>query len=491
MAAELGETADVGTSSKNAWTVVTLACLGQFMVVLDVSIVNVALPAIRANLGFDATGLQWVVNAYALTFAGLLLLGGRAADIYGRKKIFLSGVGMFTVASLLGGLATTATLLVVARAAQGVGAAVLAPTTLTILTTTFSAGPARTKAIAGWSAVGAAGGAVGAVLGGVLTDYLSWRWILLINVPIGIGIVAAAIPAIKESHAKSHQDERPDESENKQVAGRGTSGQVGHRVDTRRLDVLGAILATGGITAVAYGTVRTHAHGWISPQTLVPLILGVVTLVVFFFVEARVTNPLVPLRLLRDRSVAAGNLLMLLMGIAFFTMWYFLSLHMQGDLGYSALRAGLAFVPHTTVLIVGSRVSARLLHRLGSRPLIISGALIAAAGFVWQAQMAPGYVTGVLLPGVVMCSGASLTFTPIVMITTSGGGHAEAGLVSGLLTTARQLGGSLGLAGLATVAAAAPTPVEGYGTVFLVGAAVLVASALATMVALPRPSHRR
>ncbi|GLW09043.1 MFS transporter [Microtetraspora sp. NBRC 13810] len=460
-AAEQSRTRPPLTEHRAHLLIVVLACLGQFMVVLDVSIVNVALPSISQDLGFTQATLQWVVSAYALTFAGLLLLGGRIADLYGHKRIFIAGVVLFTGASLLGGLASTPGLLIAARAVQGVGAAVLAPATLTILTTTFTEGPRRAKAIASWSAVGAVGGAVGGLLGGLLTEQLSWRWILLINVPVGIALVAAAAAFLTES-ARSH--------------GRRGAG----------LDVAGTLLVTGGISTLAYGTVQSPGHGWDSPQALIPIALGVVALAAFVLVEARVSRaPLVPLRLFRSRAVSGGNLVMALMGAASIAMWYFLSLHMQENLGYSPVQTGLAFIPHTLTLIVGARLCTRLIPLVGERRLIGIGSLVAAAGFVWQGRMDPGYVPGVLLPGLLMCLGMALNFTPVALLTTSGARDGEAGLLSGLLNTARQVGGSLGLAALATVAAAGATTSDGYGMAFTASAGLMVV-AFAAVFLLPR-----
>ncbi|WP_214106297.1 DHA2 family efflux MFS transporter permease subunit [Acrocarpospora catenulata] len=462
MTAQLSPSPSVAPPSgldRRSVAILVLACVGQFMVVLDVSIVNVALPAMREELGFTETGLQWVVNGYALAFAGLLLLGGRAADIYGQKRVFVAGVALFSLASLLGGVATNPALLIAARAVQGLGAAVLAPTTLTILTTTFTEGPARTKAIASWTAVGAAGGAAGGILGGLLTEYLSWRWILLINVPIGVAIVITAILVVGPDHPER----------------------------AHRLDVLGAILVTAGITAVAYGTVQTHEHGWLAPQTLIPLAVDTVLLAVFLLVEARTRRPLVPLALLRERSVAGSSLVMFLMGSIFFAMWYFLSLHMQGDLNYTPLQAGMGFLPHALTLIVSSRIAPALLRRMGNRTLIVTGALIGMAGLIWQAQMASGYVLGILLPGLFMCLGVGISFTPIALIGTAGIDRSDSGLVSGLLTASRQVGGSLGLAVLATVAISRPTPTQGYSVAFLIGAGLMVVTIAVVAIVLPRP----
>ncbi|WP_081898268.1 MFS transporter [Herbidospora cretacea] len=449
---------------RTAIAVIVLACLGQFMVVLDVSIVNVALPAMRAELGFTETGLQWVVNAYALTFAGLMLLGGRAADLFGRKRVFLTGVSVFALASLLGGLASDPGLLIAARVLQGVGAAVLAPTTLTILTTTFSEGPRRTAAISAWNAVGAAGGAAGGILGGTLTELLSWRWTLLINVPIGLAIVVTGLRVIAR--------DRPEGS--------------------ARLDLPGAALVTGALTAIAYGTVETHEHGWGSPVALVPLALGVLGLGVFVLVERKTTSPLVPLSLLTRRTVAGTTIIQVLSGAIFFAMWYFLSIHMQGDLGYTPMTAGLAFLPHALTLIATGRLAPLLLRRMTPRTLLIGATVVGIAGMLLQSAVLDGYVLGILVPGVLMCAGAGMAFTPLVVLATNGVQRSESGLVSGILGASRQVGGSLGLAALATVAATMGTPEAGYGAVFLIGAVLMAVSIVVALVVLPsRAATRR
>lgn len=452
----------------SAWVVVAIACAGQFMVVLDVSVVNVALPSIRANLGFDPVGLQWVVNAYALTFAGFLLLGGRIADLYGRKRIFLLGLALFSVSSLVGGLASTPDMLIAARAVQGLGAAVLAPATLTILTTTFSDSAQRARALGTWTAVGAAGGATGGLIGGVLTSYLSWRWILLINVPIGVVVVLLAVGFLTESH-----------------------GEQG-----RRLDLPGAVLATVGFAAIAYAIVRTQTLGWSSAQTLVPLVAGILALAAFVAVEAWIAAaPLMPLRLFRSRAVSVGNVVMLLVGASFITMWYFLSLYMQNVLHYSAIQAGAGFVPHTLTIIASSRLAPLLLPRFGARAVVVVSAVIGATGFFWQSQITPtsDYVSGLLGPGILMCAGVGLLMTPVATTVTSGAGQADAGLMSGLLNAARQIGGALGLAVLATIAGkGAQTEVAisaGYSRAFLTSAAILVVI-VAVALALPAKPGR-
>jgi len=450
------------------WLILTLVCIAQFMVVLDVSIVNIALPAMDAELGLGPEGLQWVVNGYVITSAGFLLLGGRAADLYGRRRVFIAGMALFTLASLVGGAATTGGMLVAARVVQGLGAAIVSPATLTILTTSFAEGPYRTKAISTWGAIGAVGGAAGGIIGGLLTEALSWRWILLINVPIGIVAIGIALRHLAES--------------------RDGAG--------RRLDVAGAVTVTLGLMALEYGLIHTHDAGWGAPQALVPMAAGALLLAVFVVVQARfASDPLVPLRAFRARSVSGTTVVQLLIGSAGFAMWYFLSLYLQQALHYSPLQAGFALLPHCLAIVVASKTTPRLVARTGPRPLIALGALMAAAGFLWQAQITAdsGYVTGVLLPGLLLTGGMGLGFPPLAMAATSGVPSSEQGLVSGLLNCARQFGGSLGLAGLVTLAAAhtltlttAGTPevealAAGYARAFLVSAVLMVAATIATL----------
>ncbi|MCW7990737.1 MFS transporter [Streptomyces platensis subsp. clarensis] len=450
-----------------AWLVMLLVCSGQFLVILDVSVVNVALPAMRTGLGLSELGLQWIVNAYVITFAGFMLLGGRAADLFGRKRIFVLGLALFTVASLGGGLAQEPWQLIAARTVQGIGAAVLSPATLTILTTSFPAGPARTRAIATWTAVGAGGGAVGGLVGGTLTEFLSWRWVLLINVPVGALVLGGAVLWLTES---------------RQGAG-------------RRLDVPGALLVTAGLGLVAYGIVQTETDGWASLSALLPLAAGLVVVSAFLAVEARAKAPLMPLGLFRLRSVSSANGAMVLAGAAMFSMWYFLSLYVQNVLGYRPLEAGLSFIPHSLSIVLGSKIAPRLMNRLGAKPLAIAGAVMSACGMVWQGTMdVDGTYLGTILgPGILMALGAGLTATPIASIATSGADPADQGLVSGLMNTSRQMGGALGLSVLSTVAAARieagdglKALADGYGLAFQVGSVVLLGSILLMLVALPQ-----
>jgi EmrB/QacA subfamily drug resistance transporter len=407
-----------------------VACVAQFMVVLDVSIVNVALPSIGRDLHYSPTGLQWVVNAYVLTFAGFLLLGGRAADLFGRRRVYLFGLGLFTVASLVGGLAQNAAWLTTARAVQGIGGAFLSPATLTIIVTTFS-GVRLVKALGLWSAVAGAGGAAGVILGGVLTSELSWRWVLFVNLPIGLAATAAALIYLTEAKRTARDESAP------------------------RLDIGGAITVTAGLGALIYAIVGTDTHAWGSTYTLSILGVAVVLLGAFIFIELKVAHtPLVPFRLFRSRAVSGSNLVMFLVGASFFSMWYFLSLYLQDVLGYGALKTGLAFLPMAIAIIIGAQISSRLLPRVGVRPLLLAGTGLLVVGFAWLTQIssASHYWDHVFGPGCIISLAIGLLFTPLANSATAGVHFTEAGLASGVLNTSRQMGGSIGLAVLATIA---------------------------------------
>jgi EmrB/QacA subfamily drug resistance transporter len=459
------------------WLVLSLACLGQFMVVLDISIVNVALPSIRHDLGISASDLQWVVNAYTLALGGFLLLGGRAADLFGRRRMFIAGLAIFTAASLAGGFASSLSALVLSRALKGLGAAVLAPATLTIITTLFPEGRDQARAIGVWSSVAAVGATSGALLGGLLTDLISWRWILFVNVPIGTLVLVGAWLYLPESRG-------PDED--------------------RRLDVLGALTVTGALVGLVYAIVRTETNAGVSAQTLVPLTIGAALFVVFLLVELRLARaPLVPLRIFRSRSVAGANVFMLLLFGAMFGAFYFETLYMQGILGYSALRAGTAFLPQTVMLALAAQVASRLVTRLGSRPLLVAGTVVSAAGLAWLSQITPQseFLTDMLGPFLLIGAGIGLCVTPVTVAGTAGVPPAEAGLASGLLNASRTVGASIGLATLATVASAraaalvmggVATPARtaaaltsGYALAIGVSAVALLAGGLSTAFVMP------
>ncbi len=456
--------------------ILVIACAAQFMVILDVSIVNVALPAMRSELHLSGAGQQWIVNAYTLGFAGLLLLGGRAADLVGTKRAFLTGLTAFTLASLVGGFATSGGLLIAARAVQGVGGAVLAPATLTLIMTTFTEPAARTRAMGAWSAVMAAGGATGAVIGGVLTEYAGWRWVLFVNVPIGAALLVAALAYVPAA--------------------------TGARGGLRRMDLPGAITVTAGLTSLVYGIIASETHGWGSLAVWGPIAAAVVLLAGFVAVESRVAHPLVPLAILRRRTLATANLVVIAIGAAMFSMWFLLSLYMQQALGYSALEAGLCFLPGSLSIIAGARIATRLIGRTGARPLLVTGMALSTVGFAWLSQIrGDGSFAGdVVAPFVLATLGTGLATMPATMTATSGTAAHEAGLASGLVNTSRQVGGALGLAVLGTVAShttatqlAAHTHdvpaalAAGYGRGLLLAA---VCAALAALGGLALPGRR-
>ncbi len=420
-----------------AWLVVAVVCIGQFMVVLDVSIVNLALPSIQNELHFGASGLQWVINAYTLTFAGFLLLGGRAADLYGRRRVFMTGLTVFTLGSLLCATAQNEAWLIGARALQGFGGAILAPASLTVLTSTFTEGTARARALGIWSAVAAAGATTGALVGGILIELSGWRWIFFVNVPVGVLALVAAQRYVPESRADAAH---------------------------RSLDLAGAITVTAGLTALVYAVVRTETYAWLSIQVLVPLVCAVILLATFVFLQARVSKaPLVPLRIFRSRSVAGANVIMFLLFASLFASGYFGSLYAQRVLGYSPLLTGVAFIPQALFIAVVAQVSARLVPRFGPRPLIAIGTVLAGTGLIWLSGITPSstYFADLFVPFVLMGVGMGLAMMPVAVAGTAGVNPQEAGLASGLLNTSRTVGASIGLAALTTIAATRTTDALG------------------------------
>jgi EmrB/QacA subfamily drug resistance transporter len=407
-----------------------LACLGQFMVILDVSVVNVALPTIRHALHFTEADLQWVVNAYTVTFAGCLLLGGRAADLLGRRRVFVAGLTVFAITSLIGGLADSQAVLIGARAAQGLGAAIIAPTSLTIITTTFTKPAERNRAVGVWGAMGGAGGAAGVLLGGILTDLISWRAILFVNVPVGLISAFLAQRLIAESRSQGA---------------------------TRNFDLAGAISVTLGLSLLVLGIVRTGVTGWGSAQTLALIGAGLLMLLVFVGIEGRFARaPLMPLRLFRSRSLSVANVIMLIVGGSTFAMWFFFSLYLQEVLGYSPIKTGLTFLPMTLAIVVGATVASRITIRVGPKRLLIAGMLCLSGGLLLFTQLstAGGYIDEMLAPGLLTAVGMSFAFIPATICATSGVANREAGLASGVVNTARLFGGALGLAILAAIATA-------------------------------------
>ncbi|MBN6037305.1 MFS transporter [Amycolatopsis sp. 195334CR] len=452
-------------SRATAGTALALACIAHFLVVFDTSVITVALPSMRAELGFAPASLQWVVNSYTLAFAGLLLLGGRLADIHGHRRVFLAGLAVFTAASLVGGLATSPAMLIAARAAQGAGAAVLAPLAVTMLTTSFPEGPRRTRALTISTAVALVGGASGNLLGGVFTEFLSWRSVLLVNVPIGIPVLYFAARVLA----------RPADT---------PWGRV-------RLDLPGAVLATAGLTLLTFGVSQTHEHQWDHPSVALPLAGGLLALLGFVVVEAKfAASPLIPPRLFGLPGIGWGNLAMLLAGASQVPVWFFLTLTMQNVLGYSAAQAGLGFVPHAVVmLVVGLRLVPWLMRRVQARVLIAAGAVIGAVGFWWQSRITPdsAYLDGVLGPAVLISIGGGLVGTPLARTVTSGVEPLDAGAASGLMNTTRQFGGAFGLAVLLTVTASgtsgsAATLAQHYGDAFTGIALIMLAIAALTPV---------
>jgi EmrB/QacA subfamily drug resistance transporter len=460
----------------SARALLALLLVGQFLVVLDVSVVNVALPDMQTDLGLSSTGLQWVINGYTIAYAGFLLLGGRLADVVGQRRAFLTGLGLFVAGSLVGGLAPSSGVLIAGRIVQGLGSAVLSPATLTILLASFPEGPRRAKAMGWWMAIGAAGGATGGLVGGALTEWLSWRWVLLVNAPVGAVVLLAAARTLRDAVVAR----RP------------------------RLDLPGAVTATLGLGALVLAITQIERHGWTAPQVLLPAAAALALLGGFVALQRHVPEPLMPLPVLKLPGLAAANVVTLVSGAGLFAIWFFLTLYMQEVLGYRPLHAGVGFLPLTMAIIAGTQITSKWLAGRDPR-IVISGALaLAAAGFVWLsfAGAEGHYVVDVAAPGALVMLGAGIAFPPIIGAATAGVAPEMHGLASGILNTTRMVGGALGLAALATVAAsqtadvaggAAPDAaalVAGFQAAYLVAA---VAVAVAGLVAwlLPAPARTR
>jgi EmrB/QacA subfamily drug resistance transporter len=446
--------------------VLAVASIAQFMVVLDVTIINVALPQMRTALHMSASGQQWVINAYALTFAGFLMLGGRAADLFGRRRVFIAGLATFTLFSLLGGFAHDGGELIAARAAQGIGGAILAPSSLSLLTATFTEHHERRRALGVWSATASSGAAGGLFLGGLLTDLLGWRWVLFVNVPIGIALLAGALVSLTES----------------------TGGHA-----NRRLDLAGALTVTAGMALVVFGIVNSGSHAWTSASTVTTLAGGAALLVLFTVIEARfASNPIVPLRTFRRRSLTLANIQSTIVGAVVFGSYFFVSLYLQDVKHYSPLRTGLAFLPMGLMTFAGALMASHLANRLGIRRQLVIAPLVTAAAIFWLSRLSADstYSGSLLVPLLLVGASIGVTFVPMTLAATMGVPPAEAGLASGLLNTSRQLGGALGLAVLATIATAATRRsldtggdelaalTHGYTLGFLVIAAISVLGAL-------------
>jgi EmrB/QacA subfamily drug resistance transporter len=453
---------------RRKWLALALLASAQFVVVLDASIVNVALPSIGQDLSIASADLSWIVNAYTLFFGGFLLLGGRMADLLGPRRVFMGGLILFALASLAGGFAQNDVQLIVARAVQGLGAAILSPAALSIVTTTFAEGAERNKALGVWGAVAGSGGAAGVLLGGVLTDALSWEWVLFVNVPIGLAAAALAPVLLTE-----------------------TRDRRAHR----SFDAAGALTITAGLSILVYGLVDAEDAGWGSTQTVALLSVAALLIGSFLAIESRAKSPLMPFRIFRLRTLSASNAVGLLIGMALFSMFFFVSLYMQNVLGFDALETGLAYLPLALTIIVSAGVASQLVTRLGFKPVLMGGLVLVAVGLVWFAQVDVGgsYTADVLFPSIVAGAGLGFAFVPVTIGAVAGTRDDEAGLASGLINTSQQIGGALGLAVLSTVAFAnvpdggrpdLDALTGGFQDAFLVGAGFAVLAFVIAAVAI-------
>jgi EmrB/QacA subfamily drug resistance transporter len=455
----------LSTSQDRRWLALALLAAAQFVVVLDASIVNVALPSIGRALDFSRDNLSWVINAYTLTFGGFLLLGGRMADLLGRRRLFMGGLVLFAGASLAGGLAQSDTWLVAARAVQGLGAALLSPAALSLVTVLFEEGADRNKAMGVWGAVAGSGGAAGVLLGGMLTQWAGWEWVLFVNVPIGIAAAALSPRLLPESR---------------------TDG-------ARHFDVAGAVSVTAGLSLLVYSLVNANKAGWGSGETIGLIALAVVLIAGFVAIERRTRAPLVPIPgIFRLRSIRGINVTALLIAMSLFSMFFFISLYMQQVLGYSPLKAGVSYLPLAGGIIVSAGIASGLVTRYGVKPVLVSGLVLVAGGLVWFAQISVGgsYVSDILGPSLLSAFGLGFAFVPMTVAGVAGVKAHESGLASGLINTSQQVGGALGLAILAAVsdsrrdsvmASVHSLPVavvDGFRTALTVGAGFAIAGAL-------------
>jgi EmrB/QacA subfamily drug resistance transporter len=445
-------------TAKRKWLALALLSVVQFMVVLDIAIVNVALPSIQVDLGFSQENLQWVISAYALFFGGFLLLGGRSADLLGRRRIFLGGLVVFTLASLFAGLAWSEASLITARAVQGLGAAIITPAALSILSTTFHEGRERNIALGVWGAVGGFGAAAGVLMGGILTDALSWEWIFFVNVPVGVVAIALAPILLDESRDSS----------------------------VKTFDLPGAALVTAGLSSLVYAITQAGQEGWLAGRTIGFAGASLVLLAGFVGWELRHPEPLMRFGLLRTKTVAGANVAGFIMGTAMFSMFLMLTLYMQQVLGYSAMETGVAYLAVAGTAIIWSGVAAQLVTRVGVKPVLVSGMTFLTAGLIFFTQVSVGgsYVSD-LLPGFLLIGvGIGFSFVPITIAALAGVEPAEAGLASGLINTSQQIGGALGIAALSTIATtrtdeavsagtAVPSAlVDGFTNAFVAGAII-------------------
>jgi EmrB/QacA subfamily drug resistance transporter len=462
----------VTSSPQRKWLALALLCTVQFMVVLDVAIVNVALPSIKIDLGFSQENLQWVISAYALLFGGFLLLGGRAADLLGRRRVFLAGLVVFTAGSLLSGFAWSESSLIGARAIQGLGAAIISPAALSILTTTFAEGSERNTALGAWGAVGAFGAVAGVLLGGILTDLLSWQWIFYVNAPVGVGAFVLAPLLLNES-----RDAR-----------------------SRSFDLPGAALVTSGLVVLVYAITQANRYGWSSTETVGFFTASIVLLGAFAVWESRAPDPLMPFSIFRLRTLVGANVAGLILGSIIFAMFLMLTLYMQQVLGYSPLRTGISYLAVAGSAIVWSALAAQLVTRIGVKPVLVVGMAFLTAGLVYFTQVSVGgsYVSD-LLPGFLLIAvGLGFSFVPISIAALAGVQPSEAGLASGLINTSQQIGGALGIAALSSVAtsttaseAASGTGLphaltDGFQSAFVGGTAVAVVGVLVALLVVRR-----
>jgi len=463
---------DAKLTDRQKWLALALLASTQFVIVLDAAIVNVAIPSIGRDLQFSTENLAWIPNAYALTFGGFLLLGGRMADLLGRRRLFMIGLGVFSIASLLGGFSGSEEQLIIWRAVQGLGAALLAPSALSMVTNMFSEGAERNKALGVWGAVSGSGGAAGVLLGGVLTEYAGWEWVLWVNVPIGIIAALLAPRLLVESRRES---------------------------ETRHFDALGALTVTAGLSLLVFALVDTINAGWGSTQTIGLLIVSLALILVFIAIERRSVAPLVPFSIFRKRTLTGANVIGLLIGASLFSMFFFLSRYMQEVLRYDALKTGLSYLPLALVIIVSAGAASVLVTRLGFKPVLVAGLVLVTIGLLWFTQLPVDgvYLSDIIAPMVVAAAGLGFAFVPVTIAAVSGISEDDSGLASGLINTSQQIGGALGLAVLATIAntrtqnlaeaaqgnpAALPEALtDGFNLAFLAGAGFAVLGILAAI----------
>jgi EmrB/QacA subfamily drug resistance transporter len=459
-------------TERRKWLALALLSAVQFMVVLDIAIVNVALPSIKIDLGFSQENLQWVISAYALFFGGFLLLGGRAADLLGRRRLFLAGLVLFTLSSLLAGLAWSEGSLIAARSLQGLGAAVISPAALSILSTTFTEGRERNIALGVWGAVGGFGAAAGVLLGGVLTEALSWSWIFYVNVPVGVAAFVLAPRLLNESRDTT----------------------------VKSFDALGAVLVTGGLVSLVYAITQSSTYGWGSGRTIGVIAAAVALLAAFGWWERRHAEPLMRFGILRTRTVAGANVGGLILGTATFSLFLMLTLYMQQVLGYSPMRTGVAYLAVAGSAILWSGVAAQLVNRVGVKRVLVTGMVALTGGLVYFTQVSVhGTYLGDLLPGFLLVGvGLGFSFVPISIAALAGVRPAEAGLASGLFNTTQQIGGALGIAVLSTIATsrtshaladgtAPPSAlVHGFTSAFVVGAGIAAVGIVAALTLIRR-----